>query len=317
MSISQQLADVRSAGRTAGTGSGSASGPVAESILVARPLAERTGLVLPAGPLTYCLASDLAITWARPAAFHVGPAGTMGEDLALRVSGTLPRVPWGGSATVLVVAQGPGGPVLFPVDPARTTVATGSNLAGESRDTLHLADFQVPAELVRPLPPDLLTECELRAALARAALIAGAAERCVELTVAHTSGRIQFGRPLSHFQAVKQEEARLIEESALVGAAVEAAGEAVELHGFEAVFAIAAAKAQASASVAEITRIAHQLHGAIGFTELSELRFATTRLWSWRDEDGDEAHWSARLGRTALAQRAEDLWPLLTGTKAW
>ncbi|MFI7344028.1 acyl-CoA dehydrogenase family protein [Streptomyces sp. NPDC050085] len=315
MSIPQQLATVRTAGRTAGTESAAGSGPLAEDNFVARPLAEHAELALPAGPLTYCLATSLVIRWAHPAVFHVGPAGTMGDDTALRVSGTLPRVPGARGATVLVAAQGPGGPVLFPVDPTRTSVETGANLAGEPRDTLHLSDYQVPAELVRPLTPQLLAESELRAALCRAALIAGAAERCVQLTVAHTATRIQFGRPLGHFQAVKQEEARLIEESALVGAAVEAAGEALERLGAEAAFEVAAAKAQASASVAEIARIAHQLHGAIGFTELSELHFATTRLWSWRDEDGDEAYWSARLGRAALAQRPEQLWPALTGSK--
>ena len=258
---------------------------------------------LPDSPLTVAFADGLTLAYSHPAVTRVGPLGTSGEDAALRVSGTLPRVPYGATATVLVLTEGPAGPVLFPVDPARTTVVPAANLAGEPRDTLHLHDYEVPAGDVHPLTAAELAEAGLRAGLARAALIAGAAERCVELTVRHTATRIQLGRPLSGFQAVKQEEARLIEESALVRAAVEAA--ARELSPVSA----AAAKAQASASVAEITRIAHQLHGAVGFTELSELRYATTRLWSWRDEDGDESYWSARLAREALA--ADDPWSLL------
>jgi acyl-CoA dehydrogenase len=76
-----------------------------------------------------------------------------------------------------------------------------------------------------------------------------------------------------------------------------------------ALFAIAAAKTQASASAAEIARIAHQLHGAIGITLLNPLHLATTRLWSWRDEDGDETCWAIRLARSVTAAT---LWPALT-----
>ncbi|WP_327229230.1 acyl-CoA dehydrogenase family protein [Streptomyces murinus] len=289
--LATRVAALCEAGRLAGPG------PFAETVL------GHLGVVLPEGPSAVALADGLTLAYAHPAVTRVGPVGTSGEDAALRVSGTLPRVPYGATSTVLVLTEGPGGPVLFPVDPARTTAVPGINLAGEPRDTLHLNDYAVAADDVHPLTPAELAEAGLRAALARAALIAGAAERCVELTVQHTTTRAQFGRPLSHFQAVKQEEARLIEESALVRAAVDAAARELSLVG------VAAAKAQASASVAEIARIAHQLHGAIGFTELSELRFATTRLWSWRDEDGDESYWTALLGRAALA--ADDVWALL------
>ena len=47
-----------------------------------------------------------------------------------------------------------------------------------------------------------------------------------------------------------------------------------------------AAKAQASSGAGVVAAIAHQLHGAIGTTEEHRLRLTTTRLWSWRDEDG-------------------------------
>lgn len=64
--------------------------------------------------------------------------------------------------------------------------------------------------------------------------------------------------------------------------------------------------------MAEITRIAHQLHGAIGFTELSPLRLATTRLWSWRDEDGSEHAWHRRIGRRVVEGGSDRLWPQVT-----
>jgi len=64
-----------------------------------------------------------------------------------------------------------------------------------------------------------------------------------------------------------------------------------------------------------VAAIAHQLHGAIGTTEEHRLRLTTTRLWSWRDEDGPEAECFAELGRAALAAagRTGGLWPWLSG----
>ncbi|WP_055545034.1 acyl-CoA dehydrogenase family protein, partial [Streptomyces kanamyceticus] len=276
------------------------------------PLLRRAGLPIPEGPLSYAIAPELTIRYAHPADSPVGSAGCLGEDDTLLVTGTLPRVPWGRAATaVVVLAAAPFGPVLFTLTPDLADLAPGGNLAEEPRDDLHLAALEVPAAQVRRIAPELLDEARLRAALARAALIAGAAERCVDLTVAHTTARTQFGRPLSHFQAVKQEEARLIEEAALVRAAVRAAAVPLDTGGPAVRLTVAAAKTQASASAAEIARIAHQLHGAIGMTRLHPLHLATTRLWSWRDEDGDETHWAHCLARPLTAAT---LWPALTTT---
>lgn len=202
--------------------------------------------------------------------------------------------------------------MLLLIETAECRLVEGTNLVGEPRDELVLIDVAVPAERVRRVPATLVREAQWRSGLARAALIAGAARRCVELTVAHTSARVQFGRPLSHFQAAKQEEAKLVEETALIAAAVEAAAAALADPGTTE-FAAWVAAAQASASVAEITRIAHQLHGAIGFTELSPLHLATTRMWSWRDEDGSEHAWCRRIGRLVVEGGSDRLWPRVAG----
>ncbi|MEU4117785.1 acyl-CoA dehydrogenase family protein [Kitasatospora sp. NPDC028055] len=305
-STAELLAAVHEAGRR------TVPAPFAETALVARPLLRRAGLSVPEGPLTYAIAPQLTIRHAHPAASAVGSAGSAGEDDTVLVAGTLRRVPWARTATaVVVLAHAPFGPVLFTLAPDQAVLAPGVNLAEEARDDLHLAGVEIPAARVRRIPRELLAEAELRAALARAALIAGAGERCVELTVAHTTARTQFGRPLSRFQAVKQEEAKLIEEAALVRAAVQAAAVPLDAGPAAARFAIAGAKTQASASAAEIARIAHQLHGAIGITKLHPLHLATTRLWSWRDEDGDETTWAAGLARTLTA---DTLWAALTST---
>ena len=49
--------------------------------------------------------------------------------------------------------------------------------------------------------------------------------------------------------------------------------------------------------------IAHQVHGAMGFTYEHSLHHATRRLWAWREEFGNEAVWATRLGRMVAAAR--------------
>ncbi len=60
--------------------------------------------------------------------------------------------------------------------------------------------------------------------------------------------------------------------------------------------------------------IAHQVHGAMGFTYEHSLHQATRRLWSWREEFGNEAHWAELLGHMVAARGADALWPFVTGT---
>jgi alkylation response protein AidB-like acyl-CoA dehydrogenase len=61
-----------------------------------------------------------------------------------------------------------------------------------------------------------------------------------------------------------------------------------------------------------VAEIAHQLHGAIGFTVEHELHLFTRRLWSWRDEFGTESEWSARLGDQLIREGADAVWMALT-----
>jgi acyl-CoA dehydrogenase len=99
--------------------------------------------------------------------------------------------------------------------------------------------------------------------------------------------REQFGRPLARFPTVQAELARMAGEVALIGAATQAA----------------------------VAAEAAPLAGEVGTTEEHRLRLTTTRLWSWRDEDGSEAECFAELGHAALgaAGGGGGLWPWLSG----
>ncbi len=74
---------------------------------------------------------------------------------------------------------------------------------------------------------------------------------------------------------------------------------------------VASTKIRAAEAAQEGAAIAHQIHGAIGFTREHILHRFTLRLLAWRDDFGNESHWAAELGNRVAARGAEEFWPLL------
>ena len=149
----------------------------------------------------------------------------------------------------------------------------------------------------------------------RSALMAGAIERSLALAVEYANLRVQFGRPIGKFQAVQQNIAVLATQAAAARAAAEAGSEAIDewLDGvgepLTQSIAAASAKIRTGEASGQACAIAHQVFGAIGFTEEHELHRFTKRLWSWRDECGNEAFWSRDLGEWILAgDPGQSLW---------
>ncbi|MGB3867711.1 MAG: acyl-CoA dehydrogenase family protein, partial [Xanthobacteraceae bacterium] len=73
----------------------------------------------------------------------------------------------------------------------------------------------------------------------------------------------------------------------------------------------ASAKIRSSEAAEKGTAIAHQVHGAIGFTSEHVLHRYTLRALAWRDDFGNESHWAVELGRRVAARGADELWPLV------
>ena len=92
--------------------------------------------------------------------------------------------------------------------------------------------------------------------------------------------------------------------------AAELAAEAF-VDGFDPV-RIAVAKSRAGEAAGIAAPLAHQLHGAIGVTEEYQLHYFTRQLWAGRDEFGTEREWNELVGRAALQQGPDGLWPFLT-----
>ena len=138
----------------------------------------------------------------------------------------------------------------------------------------------------------------------------GSLERALEYSLQYANERIQFGRPIAKFQAIQHMLALLAGQVAAAGAAADAAIEASCLAPDE--FAVAVAKSRAGEAAGKGAEIAHQVHGAMGYTREHSLHYVTRRLWSWRDEFGNETCWQIRLGRVVAAQGADALWPMLS-----
>jgi acyl-CoA dehydrogenase len=228
------------------------------------------------------------------------------------VSGALRKVPWARSAAGIVVLTGDS--VLL-LDPAAATITHGANLAEEPRDDVMLENVTLDAAATATAPARAAAEFTLRAALGRSLLLAGAANGALAMAVRYAGERVQFGRPIGRMQAIQQQLALAAGEVAAAAAASGAAARKAEAAGFgdpATGFAVAVAKARCGEAAGQVARIAHQVHGAIGFTREHDLRLVTTRLWAWRDEDGSDAYWNERVGRRVLDAGAGGLWPLVT-----
>lgn len=94
----------------------------------------------------------------------------------------------------------------------------------------------------------------------------GTGEQLLAMTVAYTTVREQFGRPIGSFQAVKHKAAEMLITLKGVRAAVYRAAMALDAHADDAALWASVAKATASDGIAQVAGDALQLHGGIGFT---------------------------------------------------
>lgn len=273
--------------------------PLAETMLAGWLLA-RAGLPVPEG-------GPLGIAPVRRAdRFEIAPAAG-----GWRLTGKASRIPWARSATaVVVLADGPRGHHVVLLPAGRFAVTPAVNLAGEPRDTIDV-DTVLDADAVAPAPAGFDGDAlQAAGAAVRTNQIAGALERALQITVDYARTRVQFGQPIGKFQAIQHNLAVFAGQAAAAIAAAELAAEALDT-GLDPVV-VGAAKARAGEAATIAAAFAHQSHGAIGFTQEFALHPLTRRLWSWRDEFGNEAHWQRLVGRAAFAAGADGLWPMIT-----
>jgi acyl-CoA dehydrogenase len=281
------FAVLRAAGRFA------APVPLAET-LMAGWLLSQAGIAVPCGPLTI-------------APIHADGRIGLGGDGVL--SGRARQVPFARNAGHIAVLTHRGDETMVALVAAGgLPIRQSTSLAGEPRDDVSF-DGAVP-QAVRPAAIDQDGLVCIGAAV-RLQQMAGALEKILEQSVQYALDRSQFGRPIAKFQAVQHNLATLAGEVAAASAAADAAAEACASPDI-AIGEIAIAKVRGGEAAGTGAAIAHQVHGAMGFTHEHSLHHATRRLWSWREEFGNEAVWAARLGRMVTRHGADGLWPFIT-----
>src|SRR5260370_10467104 len=285
--LADGFAVLRAAGRFA------APVPLAET-LMAGWLLTKAGIAVPGGPLPV-------------APVHADGGVPLTADGAL--SGRGRRVPFARNAgQIAVLARRGNESVVALVGVSGLPISQSTSLAGEPRDDVSF-DGATP-EAARPavVDQDLLV---CFGAAVRLQQMAGALEKILEQSVQYALDRSQFGRPIAKFQAVQHNLAMLAGEVAAASAAADAAAEACASPDI-AIGEIAIAKVRGGEAAGTGAAIAHQVHGAMGFTYEHSLHHATRRLWSWREEFGNEAVWAARLWRMVAERGPDGLWPFIT-----
>ena len=195
-----------------------------------------------------------------------------------RLSGRAGRLPWAAQAgRIVLLADGPESEMAVALDDTSgADLAPGRNMAGEPRDTLAFAGFRVAGDAAAPVAKGIdRAAVYRRGALARAVLMAGALERALDTAVTYAGERKQFGRPIAKFQAVQQQLAVMAGQVAAAGAAADVGIEALA-HDDPAMeaFLIAVAKTRVGDAATLASEIAHQVHGAIGFTKEYSLQLS-------------------------------------------
>jgi alkylation response protein AidB-like acyl-CoA dehydrogenase len=245
-------------------------GPVAESLAAVPVLLARLRRDISAeaaGPLGRLAAGELIATMAAPP--------------------VLPYAADAGAAGLVLLAE---------PDHGRLSLAAPAR-SWRSVDAARTLCEVTPAELVAEGPA--ITAAIERAVefgtLACAAQLLGLGQALLELTAAHARQRVQFGRPVGSFQAVKHHVADVaigleFARPLLAGAAVSLAAGAAD-----APRDVSAAKVACAASAARAARIALQVHGAIGYTAEHDAGLYLTKVQALGPSWGSQALHRSRV----------------------
>jgi alkylation response protein AidB-like acyl-CoA dehydrogenase len=253
-------------------GASLACGPVFGTVFLAIPAL----VAASPGPVRDGLLAEL-VEGRRTAAFAVTDRAGAFDPAAVTViasgdtvAGTVERVVDAGAADVLLVsANGPDGVALYAVEAAgpgvdRTPLATLDLTRPQA--TVRFSD--APARLVADSgEAQRVIEHALQVGSALLAVEqVGAAQHLLDLSVDYAKTRLQFGRPIGSFQAVKHRLADLLVDLEHARSAAYHAVWALTDGSDDPVLAASIAQATASAAFARVATDTIQVHGGIGFT---------------------------------------------------
>ena len=271
------------------------------------------------------LAETMLAGWLLSQAKITSPEGMMTvapaspkDRITLNADGTLSGrargVPFAKEAKhIAVIATGSSSLSIALVSANDCRIEAGLSLGNDASDIVTFNN--VHPLIIKPAPKGFdQTSLMQMGGVARSLQIAGALESMLDISVRYSNERVAFEKKISKFQAVQHNLARLAGEAAAALAAASSAADAIanSVTFDDAVFLEAAsAKIRCAEAAEKGAAIAHQVHGAIGFTIEHILHRYTLRALAWRDDFGHESYWAVELGKMVAARGADELWPLV------
>lgn len=208
-----------------------------------------------------------------------------------KLSGTKAFVAEGDSAAVFVVAAVDG---LYLVA-GGTGVTRAPRHMTDSRSHAQVTFDNAPAEKLGDT--GLTAQAIDRATAAVCAEMLGLAEQAFHTTNDYLKTRVQFGQPLSTFQALQHRMAKMFTELELMRSAVEGALEAIDAGRSDVDQAVSLAKAIAGDTLHLVSREMIQLHGGIGMTDEHDAGFYLKRARVLETMWGNAAFHRERFAR--------------------
>ncbi|HWF22793.1 MAG TPA: acyl-CoA dehydrogenase family protein [Acidimicrobiales bacterium] len=144
-----------------------------------------------------------------------------------------------------------------------------------------------------------------RAAVGTAAELVGLADRLITIAADYAKERMQFGRVIGSFQAVKHLLAGAQVKLEFARPVTYAAAWSLAHRASDASRRASMAKAYASEAATEAARVSLQVHGAIGYTWECDLHLFLKRAWALTPAWGDAAEHRSRVLASVVDERAQ------------
>ena len=231
------------------------------------------------------------------------PEGAPAQASGGSLTGQLQIVEYANVADVLVVAAQDG---LYLVDPrGRGVSITACSALDRSTRTATVDLDGAPGTKLEASSPAAVQELLDRAAVLVANDLVGIARKALSDTVAYDKDRVQFGRPVGSFQAIKHHLADLHVAVTMAEHAALYAAHAVDSGAEDATLAVSIAKSKAADTARQAVSDMIQYHGGIGFTWEHHAHFYFKRAKRLEYAYGDAAQHRERIAQLLIDAAAQ------------
>ena len=237
-------------------------------------------------------------------------AEKQGSDYLL--NGTKLFVPDGQNADYIIVAARTSerkdlheGLTLFIVNAKSTGISITplETVSGDKQAKIEFNGVTVPTETILgdvDTAWQILEKVSQRAAVARCAEMVGLAKKALDISLEYAKERMAFGHAIGAFQSIQHRFADMIIDLDTSRYLTQQAAWRINEH-MPAAREVAIAKAWVNRACTRIIHSAHQVHGAIGFTEDHILHYYTKRIRSYEFSFGDADYHFSEITRLALS----------------